>query len=529
MEIKVEKSEILDEFKTYVNNGITGLLGPSGCGKTTLLNFIFDTHNDVAYVPQDIYLHNHLTIRETIQTSLCFQNSHNNSQVDVMELLSTLELDFCSNTLVCKASGGEKKRCSIAIELLSKPKLFLFDEPFSSLDSYNTDIMYNMIKNKLKDIPVILTIHQPNGTLFYDLKNVWLMTRGIILYDDTPKNVIDYFETRGHKLKMHESGPEFAISCLQNISKYVHIEKNLYNTQKIHNISLNENSLSLHDKSVMSNTFDIIFNKVYALSKREMLENIRNPMFIKIRILQNIIFSTFVGLLYLNIDNTQRDVQNKSGAIFFIAINQVMTNIFGTLQIFPECIRLLKYDYSRHKYSLFSYYCVKTTCDLPFQIFNTLIFGIISVLMTNLTSNIHMFIYILSLISLCSSSFGYMMSTISNDSKICLIVSNLITLPMMLTSGFFINNGSIPIYLVWIKYINPFYYAFNAISIVVWKNTSLTCDTDLCLFDNGNAVIEYQKINTKNNVMMLFLLSCLFRTIGYFILCVTLKKNIVYK
>lgn len=212
--------------------------------------------------------------------------------------------------------------------------------------------------------------------------------------------------------------------------------------------------------------------------------------------------------------NDQIGVQNKNGALFFIIINQIMSNTFSTIQTFPQSLKNFNYDYQRKKYPLINYYIVKTSIDIPFQIFNTALFGLLSVYITDITDKIFQFVSILVVVALTAASFGYFLSTLSKDTNVSLVITNLFILPMMLTSGFFMNNNSVPVYIEWIQHINPFYYGYNSLSNVVWKDIDIECSED-CLYANGKEVLEYQNIKPNNNFIILLCMIGVFRALGY--------------
>ena len=88
---------------------------------------------------------------------------------------------------------------------------------------------------------------------------------------------------------------------------------------------------------------------------------------------------------------------------------------------------------------------------------------------------------------------------------------------MMLTSGFFVNNDSVPVYLSWFKHINIFYYSYNALSTYTWKHKSIHCKpSEECLYYSGDDVLDMYNIDTDNsmNLIMLVLLTCVFRLLG---------------
>ncbi|KAJ9597819.1 hypothetical protein L9F63_011314, partial [Diploptera punctata] len=154
--------EILKDVNVEFNSGrLTAIIGPSGAGKTTLLNILSgfrkqnfkgcitlngekqnqrDLRIISSYIPQEFEMHPLLTIRETLLTAANLKLETKISQWkkiamvnDIVELLGMKKVE---NTFVGKLSGGEKKRLSIGIELLTNPPIMLFDEPTRNLKMY---------------------------------------------------------------------------------------------------------------------------------------------------------------------------------------------------------------------------------------------------------------------------------------------------------------------------------------------------------------------------------------------------------
>tara|TARA_Y100000389_G_scaffold204361_1_gene256459 strand:+ start:3822 stop:5360 length:1539 start_codon:yes stop_codon:yes gene_type:complete len=511
MLIHLDKTNILEPFTKVFDPGVYGLMGPSGSGKTTFMNEMFRKYPRIAYVAQDAPMYDFLTVEEYI--SISFQLSMNENPDSI---INTMDLENCRKTVISKISGGERKRVSIAIELGEKPDMFLFDEPFSSLDSRTTMTTFDMLKDKLCHIPVLISIHQPSGYLFYNFQEILFMSKGVVIHDGSPSMVQQHFEQLGYEKLAVSSVPEFAIDICQVIE----------NPKRINPPMLPMSTSSIDEiETVVENTIQDVFFTFIPIIRREFIQNTRNPTVLKTRLLQSVIFGFFVGLLFFQLGDGQVDVQNKTGALFFIILNQIMSNVFSTVESFPSYLKMFKYDYKRGKYPLLVYYLSKTSVDIPFQLTSTFIFCIIALLMTNLTHRILEFVCVIFFVALSGSSFGYMMSTVSDQFSVCIIATNLCILPMMLTSGLFINNTSVPVYIAWLQELNPFYFGYNALSTLIWKNESIRCvENELCPYSSGDDVLNYQGISTSNNTITLFGLIILFRVMGYIIMCIRLRR-----
>ena len=122
----------------------------------------------------------------------------------VNEMITLLHLENCKETLVGDSlsrgiSGGERKRLSVGMEMLTNPSIIFVDEPTNGLDTYSA---YSLISN-LKDLTItgrtaICTIHQPyldNLRLFDDMI---LLNHGKIIYLGEVNNLVNYFSSIGY-------------------------------------------------------------------------------------------------------------------------------------------------------------------------------------------------------------------------------------------------------------------------------------------------------------------------------------------
>ncbi len=156
-----------------------GLLGVNGAGKTTLIkilcgltrktsgtitinNFNLDKEIDkikeiIDISPQETSVANNLTVKENLEF---FANIYNNNDTNTInEIVDIFNLNEVLNQRAKTLSGGYKRRLSIAIALISKPKILFLDEPTLGLDVFARRELWNIIKKLQKNITIILTSH----------------------------------------------------------------------------------------------------------------------------------------------------------------------------------------------------------------------------------------------------------------------------------------------------------------------------------------------------------------------------------
>ena len=152
------------------SKSLLAIMGPSGCGKSTLLKslngespptkvnvLIFNQDlitnyeylkTQIGYVPQDDIVHNQLTVEQSLffAAKLRIANiSKSDIELKINKILSELNISHIKKNLISDISGGQRKRVSIAIELLTDPMLLFLDEPTSPLDPQTIEDFLNIL------------------------------------------------------------------------------------------------------------------------------------------------------------------------------------------------------------------------------------------------------------------------------------------------------------------------------------------------------------------------------------------------
>lgn len=174
-----KKIQALDNICLEIKQGeLFGLLGINGAGKTTLIKILcgltkkssgdveIDGHNldtslnaikeIINISPQETSVANNLTVKENLEF---FANIYKNDSTVINEVINTFNLKDVLNQRAKTLSGGYKRRLSIAIALISKPKILFLDEPTLGLDVIARRELWNIIQKLKNKTTIVLTSH----------------------------------------------------------------------------------------------------------------------------------------------------------------------------------------------------------------------------------------------------------------------------------------------------------------------------------------------------------------------------------
>ena len=210
--------KLLDDVSLSIApNEFVGLLGPSGAGKSMLMNALNGVrrtsngrvlinnlelyqHLDslkqgIGYVPQEDIIHRELTVYRTLYyvARLRLSRDVSRKEVDqiIGEVLDVTGLGSRRDVLVSELSGGQRKRVSIAVELITKPSVIFLDEPTSGLDPATDRRIMELFRQIAESgRTVILTTHAMQNVRLFD--KVVLMMGGKLIFYGAPSEALKF-------------------------------------------------------------------------------------------------------------------------------------------------------------------------------------------------------------------------------------------------------------------------------------------------------------------------------------------------
>ncbi|XP_075161253.1 ATP-binding cassette sub-family G member 1 [Haematobia irritans] len=212
---------------SFRNGQLSAIMGPSGAGKSSLLNAIsgfvtsgvkghinIDRKNS-CYITQEDNHQTLLTVYELMNLSCDLKLKRNKQQSKdqyIREILESLNLNHRRNVHANDLSGGERKRLSVALELVANPKIFFLDEPTSGLDEVTAAQCIRLLRSLAqRGHTVVCTIHQPSATIFNYFDNVYVLAKGRCVYQGSPRALVSYLRYAEKECPTYYSPADYII------------------------------------------------------------------------------------------------------------------------------------------------------------------------------------------------------------------------------------------------------------------------------------------------------------------------------
>src|SRR5882724_3296636 len=217
--------KLLDDVGLTIQpNEFVGLLGPSGAGKSTLMdslngmrpatsgyvlinNLDLYRHLDslkqsIGYVPQDDIIHRELTVYRTLYyvARLRLSRDVSTREIDqiVNEVMDVTGLSERRDVPVGQLSGGQRKRVSIAVELITKPSVIFLDEPTSGLDPATEEKIMKLFRQIAESgRTVVLTTHAMENVKLFD--KIVVLMRGKLVFYGAPQEALAHVKAESFK------------------------------------------------------------------------------------------------------------------------------------------------------------------------------------------------------------------------------------------------------------------------------------------------------------------------------------------
>ncbi|KAJ0050965.1 hypothetical protein NL108_011325 [Boleophthalmus pectinirostris] len=514
---------ILKDVSGIMRPGLNAIMGATGSGKTSLLDVIAGRKDprglkegevrvdgrpvtselrlSSAYVVQDDIVMGTLSVKENLLFSANLrldpsQHSTKEKKSRVDAIIQDLGLTDCANTKIGTeflrgVSGGERKRCSIGMELITSPSLLFLDEPTTGLDSNTANSIIGLLhKLSRRGKTVIFSIHQPRYSIFRQFDHLTLMHKGEMVYAGAAVQALDYFTNLGYQIDTFNNPADFFMDITNGETKstmppfdsedaHTFLGER-YRQSRQGRVVLEELEQAHKNEVLGGKSSDqsvgyatSFFYQIRVVCKRSILNLLRNPQTSYAQLALNVFFGILVGLIYYQMPKTMPEaIQNRSGAFFFLIINMVFGNL-SAVELFIKERVIFIHENSSGYYRTSVYFLSKIFADiLPNRVVPIVVFASIAYYMMGLRPEFLAFVCFalnMVLVSLAGVGLAFLVSASVSTFAMANILIALPFVFMMVFGGFLVNLNSMLSWLSWIKWLSIFSYGLNAAYIIEYK------------------------------------------------------------
>jgi ABC-type multidrug transport system ATPase subunit/ABC-type multidrug transport system permease subunit len=529
------KKRILHGISGRVRPGeLCAVMGLSGSGKTSLITALGrpgsvqgvvsgairlngaernKSHKTLsAHILQDDVMFPALTVRETLAITAKLRLNMNEAQRNerVQAILDILGLQEAADTIIGSpfgrrgVSGGERRRCMIANELLTSPSLILADEPTSGIDA---SIAYGIVKafRRLARAgrTVILSIHQPSSIVFGLFDKVLLLSGGRTVFYGAQSELVPYFSSLGYPLPPLFNPADFMLELvapspnIRLVDEFpAHVAGNSLAEKFCASFAAIETSVHADETRALlaepsfapvskqsggARNWPTSFCTQFSVLMRRAFTQRRNDAFTSLYTKQIVALTLIVGLLWFQKKEDKSSLASERiSAMFFIVIFFVFSPVFAALTLFNMTDRpVVQKERANGSYRLGAYYCGKIAAEAPLELVFPSLFFLVIYWVVGFRADVPYFfanwgIFVLSV--MVAQSFGLMFGTWLRDMKAAIIAGSVGTLGCMLGSGFYLPISQIPSWLRWVSALAFPRFAFNAVAYIEFTGRRFRCD-----------------------------------------------------
>ncbi|GAB9477281.1 Atp-binding protein, partial [Globisporangium polare] len=274
--------------------------------------------------------------------------------------------------------------------------------------------------------------------------------------------------------------------------------------------------------------------QVGVLAARNATRIIRDKVTLGAVMFLTVVISLIVGLIFLQLDLNQTGIQNFAGALFYIVVNQTFSIAEPTFIAVPLELPIIIREYQAGLYHLLSWYIAKNISELPMQIFLPVVFFTPVYFLVGIGHGFSTYFYmqlIMILVSSCAIGIGYMVSCLARRVELAPVIGVVVVMTLSIFGGLLINSDDCPVYFVWIQYISPIKYGFEAMMKLYWgKVDSIPCNEAIenCAALAGPEVLQNYSMTSRtafSDAVILLAINLGFRAVGFLGLWLSVRRT----
>ncbi|XP_072979978.1 ABC transporter G family member 1-like [Typha angustifolia] len=442
---------ILSGLAGYAQPGeVLAVMGPSGCGKSTLLdtlagrlgsnmnqsgNILINGRRQPlafgtsAYVAQDDILMTTLTIGEALHYSAQLQLPNSMTKSEKLGraemVMREMGLEDAKDTRIGGRaskgiSGGQKRRLSICLEILSHPKLLFLDEPTSGLDSAASfHVMNRIVKLARQDgLTIIASIHQPASEVFELFDNLCLLASGKVVYFGSVSMASEFFALNGFPCPSFRNPSDH---YLRTINK--DFDKEIDGSSSSNQVSITEAIDTLAESYMASDMRQAVSRRVleirekngslvrkrsqasfatqcFVLTKRSFVNMYRDPGYYWLRLAIYVLLCLSIGTVFYNVGQSFDSIRARSSAIVFVTGYLTFMTI-GGFPSFVEDIKVFHRERLSGHYGATAFMISQAFSSAPYLALISIIPAVIAYYLVGFDGGFDHFLFFVLVVYMC--------------------------------------------------------------------------------------------------------------------------------
>lgn len=578
------RKTILTNISTTISPyQLSAWMGPSGSGKTSLISVAAgltrqgDLSDEsvilingeqgrlpkrlVGVVWQDDLLLSNLSVEEIITFSARLKSPKSMSDAAVhqvvLETMDELGLTHIRHSLIGNArmrgiSGGERKRVSVASELVVRPSLLLLDEPTSGLDSTAAQALMTTLKElTCKGHAIAVVIHQPRTAIYNMVDHVLLLSQGHVVFDGKSTDARMYLETIPTIAALPEETGiadwmmDTIVQVEQRKSENVLIEHWKNHGNAIHHVDpeISRYQRPKHSLSTLRELnaipkFNTSFWTQLRLLTGRTLKQQRGERLTCVATFLTLAYTMFTSLIWFRLPDDTSSIYQRNSLLFFLLIALSNGVILGGMTVFQQERALLERERAKKLYGVLPYFLAKTASDMSTSVLLPCVNASVVYWVANLRPTGRAFIQFLLAFYLTLStaqSMGLFISISIPNMSMALLIAPAVTLFFMIMGGFYVPLQSMTPLVRWVSWLSFARYGYSSFVVNEFQGRDMACAAkeDAVVLAVGESIgecpvsgddvlasmgIEGISTNFWFNVGIVLLLQLVFRVAAYVLL-----------
>ncbi|XP_066247264.1 ATP-binding cassette subfamily G member 4 [Euwallacea similis] len=531
----------------FKSGELTAIMGPSGAGKTSLLNILTGYQksgvegvirckngqitkigasqykSQSRYILQDDFIISYFTVYEIMRSTTNlkingFSEFKKNFLID--DILNTLGLLNLKKTLCGSLSGGQRKRLSIALEMIDDPPILFLDEPTTGLDSNSSNQCVQLLKTLAeRGRTIVCTIHQPSSSLYYIFSYVYVMAKGKCIFQGPPVNTVPYLSSYGLFCPKYHNPADFLMEvCSEEhgdcIDKLAIAAKET--DWRTFGQESKEGGQNLMEVGMLTDKGNPLYyskavepqrkpppewKRFFVLFDKQIKYHYRDWTVTKLKLIVHLLVGIFLGLTFQNSGSDASKAINNCSFLNVSIIYLCYTSLMPAALRFPAELQIIKKEYFNRWYKLETFYLAYLAADLPLQVLFTIAYIVGSYLLSSQPFELYRFFMVFliqCLVGMVAAGMGVMYGTLVSPVN-GTFLGAVTTCILLSVDGFVCFFPHMNKFFYFVSNFSFLSFSLEAVMQAVYgfDRPRLQCpeEEDYCLYTDPNELLSYLGMN----------------------------------